>query len=253
MKCKALSLLAISCLLVGVMPLASCTQIASLFGNGKSKSAHAKHAPQKTTYDAGAYVANLTMGRLALSGEDVSDNVAMINSYAGQKKSKAEQLMIIIIDYKINPDAPAQQFVAPAITGKADFPYLQLIMDKLNGAGGAIQNIHLAGVVVRADKSLALPKESAQLTSALDTQQRNILTQSHALEMKDDIKTQLALIDFFTKHLCRDAAYLSVDNVKRMLAKVAQNKNMDDAELQSFSKDLEKEESNLKSVLPYNI
>lgn len=253
MKQKSLSFLVMACLFVGAVPLSSCTQVAALFNSHGAKPAHAP----RTSYDADTYVSNLTLSRLALSAnpelpEEASHNVALVNDYAAQKKRKTEKLTLIVIDYKTKNDSSVRQIIAPAKANKPDFASLQSILDTF-GSTGTIHNIRLASVSVRPDKSLILPKDNKQLMPALDRQQEHLLAQSHNLDMADDIKTQLALIEFFTKGHFQDAAYLSVDNVKRMLGKAVQGKTIDEASLQSFSKDLESKESSLKEALPYKL
>ena len=123
-------------------------------------------------------------------------------------------------------------------------------MDKFAGTG-TIQSLRLATVTLQPDKSQALPKDFRQLVPALYQQQQTLLMNARNLDLTDDIKTQLNLISFFTSGHYQDAAYLSVDNVKRLLADATLKKKLDEATLQNFSKDLESKESTLKEVLPY--
>jgi ABC-type antimicrobial peptide transport system permease subunit len=258
MKRQSLSFLMIAYLLSTAILLSSCTQITSLFNGDTAKPAHAKHtAKPRPYYDADAYVSNLTLSRLILSAgpehaDEITDNIAVIDGYAAQKKhTKTEQLTIIIIDYQIANDSSTKQIVAPIHPDKDDYASLKSVMDKFDNTHGTIHNIHLASVSIRPDTTLALPKDPAQIMPALDSQQQHLLAQSHALNPTADIKTQLALIDFFTKHHFQDAAYLSVDNVKRLLGKAVSNHDIDDSALQTFSQNLETLESNLKAELPY--
>jgi|GEM_PF-4389223 len=258
MKQRLLSAAIITCLLCGATVLSSCTQVASFFESYPTKPLRAKrYVKPLPYYDADAYVSNLALGRLALSSgpdsaEDVSDTLAVINGYATQKKRKTETVTLIIIDYKTHSERKERQIVAPVSVSKGDLSSLQAVMDKFH-ASGTIQNIRLAAVSIRPDKSLALPKDTELLPLTLDDQQMRLLILSQPLGIAENIRTQLALIDFFARNHFQDAAYLSVDNVKRLLGSVALNKTLDNQTLHDFSKDLEAQEGKLKETLPYKL
>jgi len=227
--------------------VSSCVQISSLFNHGKPVAQVSHHR-----FTADDYGANLALSRLALSAsaEDISDNVAVINGYAALKKRKAETLTMLVIDYKTANDSSTQQILAP-LSDKTDFSSLQSVMDKFEATSSTLHNLRLVSATVHPDRSLALPKDPVGWPAALDAQQKHLLAQSHHLEIVGDIKIQLKLIDFFTRYHHRDAAYLSADNVKRLLANAAQSKSLDAGALQNFSAELEAREAHLKESMPY--
>ena len=246
MKKTPVLFLTLSCLLLG-----ACTQVTSFFYGDKTRQINARHnAKPHTSYDAAAYVTNLALARLALVANpdnDIADSAEAINGYAAKKQHKQSKLNVIIISYQAKDDGSMQEIVAPIASGS-----LQTVMDKFANTG-TIQSLRVATVTLQPDKSQALPKDSRQLIPTLYQQQQTLLINVRNLDLTDDIKTQLNLIAFFTSGHYQDAAYLSVDNVKRLLADATLKKKLNENALQSFSKELESKESTLKEVLPYTL
>jgi len=245
-------------LLIAALSLSSCT---ALFDDKpKPKIVHAKPQPPQNTVDGDVFIENVSLSRLALIArpddtDAIASNLATIKSYANQqpkhKHAKTQSVTLAIIDYKLSNDGTLRQVIAPVPDANNRFALLQGVMEKLSSLPVTLHNIHLVSTTITPDKSQIPPSDSAQIAAALDQQQTTILQPSVSLKLLDDINTQLALMDFFTRHHYQDAAYLTLDNVKRMLANAAQNKTIDEAKLKVLSQKLETQESTLKIELPY--
>lgn len=253
-KNTSLSLLRLS-LLAGAAALSSCQPLSSLFHEKPHKIAHVKALKRQKPVNADSYVENLSLAQLGLdtNQEDfdaVSGNVSVVKAYAAQKHGRAQVLTLAVIDYKTK-GGTLHQALAPADRAGGDFALLPPIMAKLDAAGVTLQNIHLVSANIAPDASLVMPDDAAQILALLTQLQARILEQSANLPAEEDIRTQLALMDFFTRKNCRDAAYLTLDNVKHALAAAAQNNSIDEATLKTLSARLEYQEGTLKTQLPY--
>ena len=254
---KRCSIMLGSALFMALLMLSSCASFDSLFVDNHHKSTLVK---QKNTVTADAFITNLSLCRLMLSNnpddmDSIATNLSVVKSYAAaspkSKSGKASTLIVLIIDYKAADYSFTRKIIAPAVSRKGDFPTLQGVFDKLIYTHGTLQNLHLSQVTVTPDNEFTLPTEEVKLLAALDQQQARILQTASNLAPADDIKMQLILIGFYTRRHYQDAAYLTLDNTKRALAQATQKKTIDEPTLAALSKQLELQESLLKTDLPY--
>lgn len=241
------------CLIVAVMSCAliSCDTLLSSFHTTK----HARTAkPAKTHYLAEAYVKHLALAELAL--EPTEDDLDIIGAYAAQKSTKPERQALVVFEYKTDGEKTLQKIIAPISTPaeKSKFTALLEIMNRLNERTYTLHNIHLAVVMVAPGEALKLPEGSInEIKQALDGEQQRLLDNAEKMSTLDDARTQLRLIRFFIDHHFRDAAYLSVDNVKHLLASATNNQSGGTDIIKSLSQELEALESQLHKTLPFTM
>lgn len=217
---------------------------------------HAHVRTTKTHYLAEAYVKHLTLARLTLATTDnhaAAHDLELINAYAAQKSSEQEQQILAVFEYKNNGDKTMQIIVAPVVlSGQHRFSALLEILNRL-GNGYTLHNIRLSVATVAPGDDLALPDDNAEIKEALDQQQQRLLDNATTLSSIDDAKTQLQLAQFFMEHRFKDAAYLSVDNVKWKLASASQDKSVDADAVKQLSRELEVTETRLHKEMPFSL
>jgi hypothetical protein len=231
--------------------LASCDTVLSTLHINTTHHAHVKAA--KTHYLAEAYVKHLTLALLTLESaadaKAVKNDLDVVDAYAAQNPSKSEQQTLVVLDCK--KDGNMETIVAPLVlSGKKQFSALLEIMNRLGGC--TFYNLHVVSAVISPSDDLALPRDDIALTKqALDEQKRHLLDASAALPPLDDAQAELQLVRFFIDHRFRDAAYLSVDNVKRELASAQDG--ADTETIKKLSKELDAIEERLHKEMPFTL
>jgi hypothetical protein len=143
------------------------------------------------------------------------------------------------------------QAVAPFSMAQRSFPALGHVLSAMEVTPYTLKNIRVLTTEVMPDAATALPEEPLMLANALDAQQRHLLSQSGRFAAGDEIMIQIALLEYFTDHRQQDAAYLTVENVKHLLAKATQDKTLDEESLTTLSGKINGMESQLKQKMPY--
>lgn len=217
------------------------------------------HAKAKPRYSASDYVENLSQAHLILasdSAEIPTANLDIVNAFNQQRKTPPERVNILLIVYKPSDVKKTQQAIAPVPTPSENnnFPGLLNVMKTVDQTPNTLQNIHVfSATVAPARKKQPPSADAAQVRQTVEQQQQRILQSTAKLSTLEDVQVQLQLIDFFITHRFRDAAYLSVDNVKQALAKATENNTIDTDTLSSLSQQLETLESQLHQTLPYTL
>jgi hypothetical protein len=217
-----------------------------------SRKGHVKAAKQKTTAD--DFVRNLSLARLSMD-EDASSiptsNIEAINSYKLKKKENPQKRTLVLIEYKRKGEEKIEQLIAPVSSAGGDFPELLDVMRNFNDTPHTIQNIQLLSATIA---PATIPKiDSVQTALLLDQQQSMIIARKQSLPVVQDIALQLRLAEFFIQNRFRDAAYISVDNAKRALAKATIDKSAPEEKLTELSKQLEGLEGRLHQELPFGL
>ncbi len=238
-------------LLFATLLLTSC----ALFEDHKPhKAIHAKPVKPQKSIDGDVFVQNLSITHLAMETDDgdaTAASVSIAKAYEQQKKAKSKTVPLAVIEYKFKSGGGLQKIVTP-INATGDYALLQPVMKRLAVMPVTLQNIHVATTIVTPDKSLVLPDDPIQAAAVFEELEAQLSENVTPLATEADIRTQLSLMDFFTRHHCQDAAYLTLDNVKRTLGAATLNKSIDEETLKSLSTMLATRESTLKTDLPYH-
>jgi hypothetical protein len=249
--------------IIMAVPLSSCTFVASLFE--PAQEAPLKPAPIPAAKITGMdYAGHITMARLAMDAApeteaELAPHLAAIKKYAKQKPGKGEKLTLVILEYKSHDHQGTHQVVAAVDRDKDDFSLLEKIMvrlhgmDKRNGSALILQNIRVVATKVSPSRTLAVPRKQDTVAEFLDSLQQYLMKERQGLTARDTIELQLSLIEFFTARQFQDAAYLSFDNAKRLLADAGHDQTLDPDTLKAFSQRLEMLEGKLKEQLPYRL
>lgn len=215
---------------------------------------HKTKAEEKVSAE--KYVENLSLARLELAQRPadiagLSPRLTVVKNYMAQTKAKPQALTLVDFTYTQPGKDGTQEALAPISLTQRQFPSLSKVMDAMGAKAYRLQNIRVVATTVEPDATLVTKEEPLALAGSLEAQQQTLLAQSGKLSAADDIMTQIALIEYFTDHRQQDAAYLTLENVKRMLATATQDKTLDEESLTTLSAKLGAMESHLKQRLPY--
>ncbi len=241
-----------TCAVIGVLSLSGC---ASLFETPHKKVVKAR-VKKETAVKASSYIENLALAKLELYARPadlagVSPRLTVIKDYLAQTKAQGQVVTMVVVDYTTAEKTDTQQIMAPIALSNPGFPALTKVMADLSAGGYRLQNIQVLSTQAAPDVNFVMPEEPLAIEGALDALQRRLLAQYGKLKTADEVMTQIALIEYFTDHANQDAAYMTLENVKRMLATASQDKTLDNESLATLSTKLEHMEARLKKKMPY--
>ena len=221
---------------------------------------HAANKP-KPQYEADAFVTQLSLAKLALAKDKTdtsaaASRLAVIQAYAAQKHRKSAPQPVVILSYTVQGKQGLQQLAAPfdLPVESANFPALLEIVNALSATPYTLHDVHPAFVSVVPVKSLdAMDGDSEGTKIVLDRQLQSMLHRPVPLMPLDEARVQLQLSHFFANHHVRDAAYLSVENGKQVLAEVAQDATGNSSGTENLSRQLEAMEDQLHRTMPFAI
>lgn len=243
----------------GVMigaPLTSCTSIASFFGPGEEKHAPPIPAPRSS---AASYAEHISLAELALETDPgqasgATPHLSAIKAFARQKPRKTERLTLVILEYKHKGVPATHQLVAAIDSNKNDFSSVGRVMQGLRESPLLqLQNVRVGATSVTPSRKLAAPVRHQKTSDFLEKLHQNLMLEYTALPPRGTIELQLSLAEFFTRERYQDAAYLSLDNAKRLLADAVHDQTLDADALAALSQRLEGLEGALKEQLPYKL
>ena len=228
--------------------------------------AHTRHASvEKHRYTPAAFVEHVTLAELALPPDAADVSVAKeeldaLRADVTQKPGKLQRQAIVMLDYTAGGSRLLQQIAAPIPIppGDDDFSSLMEILQALGNTPYVLHNLRLASVSVAPlgtlRKTLKSPDAPVgEVRQALAEQQQAFLDSAKNLPLLDDAQAQLQLLSFFIDHNFRDAAYLSADNVKRLLAVATQKQPQDSERIRGLSQRLDDLESQLHKTMPFTL
>jgi hypothetical protein len=234
-------------LMLAALALCSCEP-------GPKHKPHAK-AKSKPVISAESYVQNLSLARLNVTDDAddgaVSANLDTIQGYGAQKKPKRERVTLVVLDYKKDGASKMQQVIAPVnlASGNSNFPAALEIMNRLNDSSYQLHDLDVVATSITPDPALKLPESgAAEIRENLSARQAAMLEHAQPLNPLANARAQLQLIRFFKDHNFRDAAYLSVDNVKKILA--GMSGKADEQTVKELSQQLESLEGELHKTMP---
>ncbi len=207
-------------------------------------------AKPDVSYSASDYVYHLALAQLA--PENNAGSLDIINEYAGQKVKKPEYQRVVIASYKTLNSNGLQQLIVPVSQDQPEFPYLLDVISQITGTKYVLHDLDLATARVKSGKSLQVAANNPNIQETLLGHQQRLLENSKKLPVLEDIKMQLELVPFFTRYRLRDAAYLTVDNIKQLLASLPQDEK--EAEIiEIYSNRLNNLESDLRKAMPFTL
>ncbi len=194
----------------------------------------------------GFYLEKVQLTLLEVADSQEISNLKAIKSYTEQSSANPEKLPAIILTFK---NGAASERLILSATPPATLPAM---MKKLESTGYRLQDIHLVNVTL-APAPIPGELEGTALRQVLQQQEQQIADSAQKLPPLEEAKLQLELIRFFIKQRCRDAAYLSVDNVKRLLADATSAQPGDKALIESLSQQVETLDTELRKTMPYTL
>ena len=215
---------------------------------------HAKRLEAKA--DASRYIESLTLAQEALVKNPVDmASIALplsrIQTYMAQANTKAQLVMVVVFDYGVKDSNAQPHAIAPISLAEGDFPSVGLVLKSVTPLPYILENIRVLVMQPMPNSAFTLPEEPLALAEMLNAQQGFLLTHYSRLTPKEEITAHMALLTYFTNHRQQDAAYLTLENTKQLLATATQTQSLDEASLASFSANLNQMEGQLKRALPY--
>lgn len=208
-----------------------------------------KPAPKKAkaqSYDAAAFVDHLSAAAITLNNggtvTDIGDDVKAIEGYTA-KKGKPVMLNIAVLDYS-DHSGRSKHAIAPVDGSKSS------VLSALNGASYKLKDVRVLSAIITTTPPIKAGSNKDVLQQVLEARQQSILSGSQKVDPLAEAKLDLKLLRAFTSASQRDAAYISADNAKRILAKIAQDGQNKEA-TEKLAKELEVAEGELRKTLPY--
>lgn len=254
--------LAITLALGLVLPLAACD---SLF-TPKPKPVHHVQAVAKPT-TADAYLAHLALARLelpvAVEDTQAADaDLDIVQAYHAAPKTKAgkkakaqkpEALTALLVSYKEEADNYPHHLLLPVDGLLMNKPCaVENVITRLQSDGAQLHDLALYTVSVRPDRTLKWPDTTEETRRLLAELQQRVWETNQPLSPLEDARAQLQLARYFISNHLRDAAYISVDNVKRLLATATRSHPGEADAIEALSKELDSVEVELHAAMPYS-
>jgi hypothetical protein len=236
-------------LVLAALLMASCSQWFAPKPAPKPKVHHAK-----THYDTDAFVEHLARARLAADDSEASaEDYDVLESYMAQKPQKLRRQTVLIITYQ-DEDGERSEVAAPVPVKPYNvrFPGVLEVMQKL-GPSRTLHDLRIAATSVVPTDAFRTAADADARRIALEQQHQWLLTNAQALPPLEDAQVQLQLVGFFIEYRFRDAAYLAVDNVKRLLAAATSQKPVNKEALRILSRKLETLEELLHKTMPFTL
>lgn len=228
-----------------LLPLDGCQYLPAF---GAKHPTHKTAKAPKTSYKMATFIEHISLARLALAvdSDDISaaaDDLDIVQAYSKQRGNKPMSQTLLILGSSQSP----RKVIAPVSSANAaESPGLRSVMARLQDSGYTLHDIRLVTASLPAPTPLNFSEKPAQdIRQALDRQQDALLANTSPLPPLDEARVQLQLISFFIRHHLRDAAYLSVDNVKQLLATATRDQSIDAPRLKTLSQQLETLEGEL--------
>lgn len=206
-----------------------------------------------------AYVKNIALAQLALTDSDDTatalSRLKAAQTYSLHKKAKPSRQIVAVLEYRLKNAKTMQKLVVPVntLSENLESPPAMEVMHRFAATPSTLHDISVASAMVTPAGPLKLsdasPKHLQQVT---DQQQQHLLKTAANLPPLEDARIQLQLVRFFIDQRFRDAAYLSTENVKQLLAS-AQQHGGDAATIQSLLHDMEELEGELHKTMPYTL
>lgn len=227
--------------------MAGCT---SIFDNFATK-------PRPNTFKSvhtEKYLELLTQAKLSLESgneSEIKTHLKALDNYTAHKKpdKKILEQQVAVFEYSLQGGNEKRYLIAPLET-KNQFSSLQALMKKLIRMPHTLHNINLYNV------SFSIPSatkfNSSDLSDAREkiySQENEIISTAQEIPSLEMAKMQLALTKLFIQARIRDAAYISMENTKESLAKIAEKHP--GAEISRLSKEADEMEVILHKELPY--
>jgi len=165
--------------------------------------------------------------------QEQSEAKDTLPDYDTDLRSDAKPQALLVLEYKSAGEHDMRQsyLLIPAAADNAEFPELLETLSQLAENKSVLHNIHITDVI---NKSAAI--------SAVNNKK---------LPAENEIGLDLQLIKFFIDSRQRDAAYIMVDNTKKILASLSGPGAREKAK--RLSSELEILESDMRKTMPFTL
>jgi hypothetical protein len=237
--CRAAAVIALALL------LASCSQWFT-----PRHSYHPRPQQAKTHYKPDAFVEHLALARLSGDGM-AEEDYAVLQAYMAQKPQQSRRQSVLIISYQ--EDGERSDVAAPVSVDpyNTQFPSLLAILQKLGPR--TLHDLRLVNTTVVPTDAFRTAADADAQRIALEQQEQWLISNAEALAPLEEAQAQLQLATFFIDNRFRDAAYLTVDNVKRLLATASNRKTIGRDTLRILSRKLDMLEEQLHKTMPFTL
>ena len=221
-----------------------------------------KQAPKPLPPVAGAerlYALNLSMARLALIKTPDQLHTALpyinkLNAYAlgpHQKNVPFSIVQLYFTEKGTGTKYVAFAPVAPADSERGRFDSLHELVDQLRTFNPEYYRVQVRNTHFDTLEPVSVWRTDATAARTSINQIYSVLnTNATLFTPVDNAALKLELTEFFMNESLRDAAYLSLESAKSMLALAARN-NGESAQIKTLSKKLTRVENTLNEKLPY--
>lgn len=204
--------------------------------------------------NADAYISSLTLARIALAATPpdsaaLAPQLELLQAGADAKKRKTETQTIVILKYD-GKSAPLKQVIAPipSSTKETQYASLNAVM-AAQGRSATLYDVSIGKVTITPEPIAEhTDGDTAALSELLARRQQQLTSTAIAPDVLDNIRKQMSLVRFFIASRYRDAAYIAMDNMKKLLGEAPSSE-----ETKQLSGQLDELEQQLRKVMPYTL
>lgn len=200
-----------------------------------------------------AYVRSLTLARIALVNEDMNllnAQMDVLSAAPDAKKRKSATQMLVVLTYE-SKGSSLKKVVAPVPDSPKESQYraLAAIM-AAKGKAATLHDVSLSRAPVTPEPLPEATEGSdvSLLAELLARRQNELLAKAEKLPALESVRKQMSLVRFFIASRARDAAYITMDNLKKQIAGVA-----DSEESKALSLEVDGLEQQLHKAMPYTL
>lgn len=227
---------------------------------GKSDEAKDGFKEEAAYYDGQDYILNLSLAKLSLShSSDEGKTIAApflqtLHAYTTQPVKAEGTSPIVAVEYKEKGKSTTQWVLIPLEAETLHDASLSQVMTRLNSLPHVIHNIRPLRIPVIAALDTSLSEENPhKLRETLDRTILQMMQKMQAMPADQEAALQLKLSRYFMDRKNRDAAYLSLENAKQLLAKLSQGKEKKSEKVAALTRDMEVLEDQLHRALPFTL
>lgn len=207
-----------------------------------------------------AYLQDLSMAHLSFERKPndyaaAEPYVKDLNKYALKKAPKPVPVTVVVLGYKTRDDQKSRKLMVPitAPQGRAtDYSPIRKVTNTLAGSRPEYRSVLVRTATLATREALPVGKgKTEQVENKVHDMYQTVYESVQTPPRSDAARLQMGLTRFFMLEGIRDAAYVSLENAKELLAGVDTSQQGDANEVQALSRELEKLEDTLHKKLPY--
>lgn len=181
--------------------------------------------------------------------EAVAAHLKTVEGYASQLPATPAPVTLAVLKYQAGAGITRQEIVPIGATEK-DYSALLAVISQGKGSSNALQDITVVNVVIKPEPLLFKDKDIGEVQTLLQERQKKILTHAVRPPASEEAAAQIMLLKLFIEQKEREAAYLSADNAKRLLAEASQNSDAGEPH-NPLTQELETLEGRLRLEMPF--